>query len=230
MIRGGQPLAHFGSPRTLPAFHQVAGHYLSEHRLQHLPLLSTRWRGRLCLRCRTAFWRGSLLLGQGYLESLTWLSVLLEVSSFPPGLRLAMSLLPRWGGGTQPLVALLSESCRDLPSREVTLWLTRVVSRMRPARVRPSVHLVGWRVPGRWLMDTPAQEPLSCPLQPSFLPSKSLQTKLLLSRCPSSAFSADLPCSSFHTTRRTARPGDGLKNWLRYVFYDLFSVGRLFKS
>ena len=47
VVRGGQPLAHFGSPGALPAFHQVAGHYLSERRLQHLPLLSTRWRGRL---------------------------------------------------------------------------------------------------------------------------------------------------------------------------------------
>ena len=69
---------------------------------------------------------------------------------------------------------------------------------------------------------------------PAFLPPFQVPAgpgaKLLLSHCPSSPFSDDLPCSSFHTTRRPARPRDGLQNWLRYVFYGLFSVGRLFKS
>ena len=101
--------------------------------------------------------------------------MLLEVSSFSPLLGLAMPLLPRGGGGTRTLVALLPESCRDFPRREVTLRLTGVVSRMQPAKIRSSVHSVGWRFPGRWLMDAPAQEPLSYPFQPSFLPSKSLQ-------------------------------------------------------
>ena len=89
--------------------------------------------------------------------------MLLEVSSFPPLLGLVMPLLPHGGGGTRPLVALLPESCRDFPRREVTLRLTGVVSRMQPAKIRSSVHSVGWRFPGRRLMDAPAQEPLSCP-------------------------------------------------------------------
>lgn len=46
-----------GLTREHLVFHQVAGHYLSEHCLEHLPSLSTRWRGRLLIRSCAALWK-----------------------------------------------------------------------------------------------------------------------------------------------------------------------------
>lgn len=177
------------------------------------PSSSLRWRGRLS-RMPPCPLKGALLLGQGYLGEpnlggrCSWRSP----ASLPaPG---CTAPAATWGWWNPALVALLSEGLQGLPQQGSYLVAHQSRPRMQPARIRPSVHLVGWRFPGRWLMDAPAQEPLSCPLSslPSSLPNpcrswgEAAAVPLPLLPSPD-----DLPCSSFHTTRRPARPGAGLQ-------------------